>query len=149
MIRNEDSGSPEEYKIQINRDNVDDVSDHKEKVASHLGKAGEAATSKNTCNDDQVDSNPTAYESAYTISVIHHFYLLRDFCKLRKKKPTEPLKLEDLPLLGKTEEINHKILKLEAEFQRYRAIKKEPSIFWPVLRVFWRRMFKGQFVSDE
>ena len=120
----------------MNRDNVYYVSDHKEKDASHLGKGGETAMTQNTYKDDQADSNPTAYERAYTISVMHHFYLLRDFCKLRKTKPTEPLKLEDLPLLGKTEEINHKILELEAEYQRYCARNKEPSIFWSVLRVF-------------
>lgn len=121
------------------------TSDQDSKDAHIHVKGGDANQNPLIEDDDQVSPTETAYERAYTINVIHYWYALKHACKLRKKKD-EPLKLEDLPLLGKTEEVSHKIIELEAAYNKYKANHEEPSLFWPILRVFWRRCFKEQFI---
>lgn len=97
--------------------------------------------------DNQVDPKPSAYERAYIINVIHYAWAIRNICKLRKKKRNENIKLDDIPLLGKTEEVRHKIIELEQAYERYKQKHKSPSLLWPLLRVFWSRLFKQQFIT--
>ena len=94
--------------------------------------------------DDQIDSKPSRYEKAWALNALNYIYAVRNLFELRKKNKTKILELEDLPLLGKTEEVNHKILELEAAYEKYKKKHKNPSLFWPLMRVFWSRVFKEQ-----
>lgn len=92
--------------------------------------------------DNEVDPNPSPYERASTLNTIHYIYVIRHLCKLRNKK-TEPITLDDTPKLGKTEEVNCKINEIETAYQNYLEKHKNPSLFWPLLRVFWVSILKN------
>ena len=121
--------------------------DHRnyEAEATRITIDSQSSTQTNAI-DDQVDPEPSRYERATTSSVIHCYYIMQNLCEMRKKRKnnTDPLKLEDLPLLGKTEEVNAKIIEIEREYNKYHRKHKSPSLFWPILRVFWSRAFKEQ-----
>ena len=96
--------------------------------------------------DDQVDPEPSRYERATSFSVLYCYYIIQNLCAMRKKRNNnpDPLKLEDLPLLGQTEEVCVKINKIESGYNKYRMKHKSPSLFWPIFRVFWDRALKEQ-----
>ena len=96
--------------------------------------------------DEQVDSKPSRYEQATTFSVLYCYYIIKNLCAMRKKRKnnSDALKLEDLPLLGKTEEVSAKVNEIEREYNKYHMKHKSLSLFWPVLRVFWGRALKEQ-----
>jgi len=93
---------------------------------------------------EQVSKTPTNYESANPLNLIHYFFVVKSLCEMRKKTKKANLKLDDLPLLGLTEETNHKITMLETEYDKYLARHKTPSLFWPIIYVFWRRIVTEQ-----
>ena len=96
--------------------------------------------------DDQVDSKSSRYEKATTFGVIYGCYIIQNLCAMRKKRKNtrDPLTLDDLPLLGKTEEVSGKFIEIEREYNQYRMKHKSPSLFWPILKVFWKRALKEQ-----
>lgn len=96
--------------------------------------------------DNQVDPNPSAYERSWWIGLFHYAWAISNLCKLRRKKGKENIKLEDVPLLGKTEEVKHKVYELERAYAKYKAKHKRPSLVWPIARVFWKRLFTQQSI---
>ena len=94
--------------------------------------------------DDQVSPNPTNYEKASGITALHYSYAIKNINSTQKQVSNREMRLEDLPLLGKTEEVQHKVVELETEYQHYRKKHKTPSLFWPILRVFRGRILKEQ-----
>ena len=93
--------------------------------------------------DEEIDLNPTPYEKASFINIMHYFYVLQYLWRLRKKRK-QTLTLDDTPRIGKTEEVNYKINGLEIAYLNYRKKNKEPSLFWPVTRVFRVDFLKQQ-----
>ena len=112
--------------------------------AAPLNKS--SAQSSDTYTDDQVSSTPTNYERASSLSVIHYIYVIKNLCQIRKKPKAESLHLDDLSMLGKTEEVGHKILEFESEYRKYKTTHGAPSLFWPILKVFRNRILKEQLI---
>ena len=94
--------------------------------------------------DDQVDPNPSNYEKSFKIGELHYIYAIKNLCKTRKKAANRSFQLEDLPLLGKSEEVNHKVVELENEYQKYKQKHGKPSLLWPILKVFRARILTEQ-----
>ena len=113
----------------------------------HSGHREGLDDSEATDFDDQIDPKPSAYEKAGFFNKIHYFFALLGLCKMRKKNRGGTLRLEDLPLLGQSEEVSYKTIELEKEYEKYKRKHGKPSLFWPLLRVFWRRIFKEEFLT--
>ena len=51
----------------------------------------------------------------------------------KQKKKGGKLQLEDLPLVGQTEEVGYKTEELERAYQRHKEKNDgKPSLFWPI-----------------
>lgn len=94
--------------------------------------------------DDQVDPKPSAFERAWFLNRLHYFYAVMAVFKTRKKGPGRNLQLEDFPLLGRTEEVGYKTLEFEQAYERHKKKYGKPSLFWPIVRVFWLLCLKEQ-----
>lgn len=83
--------------------------------------------------DDQVDPELSRYEKAPTFSVITGICIIQNICAMRKKRKndTDPLKHEDLPLFGKTEEVSAKINDIEREYNKHLMKHKSQSLVGP------------------
>ena len=114
--------------------------------APHSGN-GEQLDESEPALDDQIDPKPSPYERAGFINKIHYLYAVISLCQLRKKNKGGTLRLEDLPLLGQSEEVSYKTIQFEKEYERYKKKHGKPSLFWPIMRVFWRRIFKEEFLT--
>ena len=114
---------------------------------AHKKKGSDTSPRTLSHSDDQIDHEESNYEKAFTIDVIHYIYVIRNLCKMRKTIPKDSnIRLEDLPLLGKSEEVNHKIIELERAYNKYRAKHSKASLLWPIISVFWSRIFKEQTI---
>ena len=111
----------------------------------HIDMKSEA-TEERTRSITSTDPNPSAYEKASFFNAMHYYYAIKNVASLQKKDQQD-LKLEDFPLLGKTEEVSYKINELEETYLQHRIQHKKPSLFWPIMKVFGSRIFKQQFLT--
>ena len=94
--------------------------------------------------DDQVTLQPSNYEKASFLNSFNFVFALKQVCKIRRKDKKTPLTLDDVPLLGVTEEVSHKILELEVHYAKYQNKHKASSLFWPIVRIFWAKILTIQ-----
>ena len=113
----------------------------------HSEKEKQFVDSDPTTLDDQIDSKPSPCERANLINKIHYLYAIITLCQLRKKTKGRTLRVEDLPLLGQSEEVGYKTIQLEKEYERYKKKHGKPSLFWPLLRVLWSRFVTEGFLA--
>lgn len=90
--------------------------------------------------DDQVSNDPSEFEKASILNRSHFIFAIKQIWRLRKKKPDDPIKLEDFNMLGKSEEVSQKILKFEQLFLDYRRRYNRSSLLIPILKLFWQRL---------
>ena len=98
------------------------------------------SASQATIYDDQVSEGPSEFEKAGIFNRFHFIWGIRQIWRLQKKNPDEPLKLEDFNLLGKSEEVSHKILAFEKLFWDHRRRHNRSSLVMPIIKLFWQRM---------
>lgn len=93
-----------------------------------------------TIQEEQMTDTPSHYEKASFLNILHFIFALKQICKLRKRHSSEPITMNDVPLLGTTEEVNQKILILENSYKQYRKKHSKSSLFWPIVYLFWPKL---------
>ena len=100
----------------------------------------------------RVEDIPKSYKSpaekANWLSYLFFLYMVPFLCKVRSKLlKSRPIQLEDLPEIGREEEISYYRDKLQESYIKRIQKGKKPSILWPYIHTFKYQLLKQLIIN--